>query len=199
MRRHLVAFIALAGLLAVPAAASAKEISKVAVCGKAHHCKTYDTSDFKSLMFFAESAGPTDPPAAAAPWYRLRLTMDTGAEGGGLDSWTVAYVPSADSIRARDECGGPAWMALGPHTARILKRAVRALPAFAATHLRGLHPKPPEAIVDEVYTPARASKAVDSATTSWAWIAGASLAAALLLAAGVWTLRRRRGIEVAPT
>src|SRR4051812_25650145 len=93
MRRLALAAIALCAL-AFPAAAQAKEISKVAVCGQGDKCVTYDNTDFNNLTFLAGSAGPTDPPNAAAPWYRVRFTMDMRKEGGGLDRWTVAYVPS---------------------------------------------------------------------------------------------------------
>ena len=112
MRRHLACIALVVGVFAAPAVAPAKEISKVSVCGTAGHCTTYDESDFKSLMFLAEDAGPTDPPAAAAPWYRVRFTVDMREEGGGDDSWTVAYVPSADSLLVRAEGGEFALTAL---------------------------------------------------------------------------------------
>src|SRR5829696_6840403 len=130
MGRHLAAIAVVLGMLAAPAVASAKEISKVTVCGTTGHCTTYDKSDFKTLMFLAEDAGPTDPPAAAAPWNRVRFTVDGREHGGGYDGWTVAYVPSADSLRVRDEGGGFVWVAVNPRTAAVLKRAVRNLPAF---------------------------------------------------------------------
>src|SRR3954451_3475900 len=122
MRRHLAGIAVVFGALPAPAAAPAKEISKVAVCDTGGQCTTYDESDFKSLMFLVEDGGPTDPPAAAAPWYRVRFTVDMREEGGGHDSWTVAYVPSADSLRVRDEGGSFAWVALNPRTARVFER-----------------------------------------------------------------------------
>jgi hypothetical protein len=203
MRRFLPAIAVVLGLLAAPAAAPAKEITKVSVCGTSGHCTTYDRSDFKSLMFFAEDAGPTDPPATAAPWYRVHFTVDEREHGGGYDSWTVAYVPSADSLRVRDEGGGFTWVALNPRTATALKRAVYDLPAFAKARLRGLHVKPPQAQVDEVFTPADQTAAIrgraDPGTPPWRWIAGGALAAALVLLTAVVTLRRRRHVEAAPT
>jgi hypothetical protein len=203
MGRHLAAIAVVLGLLAAPPVAPAKEISKVSVCGTSGQCTTYDKSDSKSLMFLAEDAGPTDPPAAAAPWYRVRFTVDERAHGGGYDSWTVAYVPSADSLRVRDEGGDFAWVSLNPRTATVLKRAVRNLPAFPKARLRGLHVEPPQAQVDEVFTPAAQTAAtrdrIDSGTTPWGWIAGGALAAALVLVMVARTVRRRRHIEVAPT
>ena len=186
MRRHLAGIAVVLGVLAVPATAPAKEISKVSVCGTAAQCTTYDTSDFKSLMFLAEDGGPTDPPAAAAPWYRVRFTVDMREEGGGYDSWTVAYVPSADSLRVRSEGGGFAWVALSPRTARVLQRAARSLPAFPKARLRGLHVKPLQARVDEVISPPAETAATrdgtDSGTTPWGWIGGGgAIAAALVL------------------
>jgi hypothetical protein len=203
MRRHL-AFIAfVVGMFGAPAVAPAKEISKVSVCGMSGQCTRYDESDFKSLMFLAEDAGPTDPPAAAAPWYRVRFTVDMREEGGGYDHWTVAYVPSADSLRVRNEGGGFAWVALSSRTAVVFKRAARSLPAFPKGRLRGLHVKPLQARVDEVVMPAQTAATRDrigSGTTPWGWIAGGVSAAALVLLVLVArTLRRRRHVGVAPT
>ena len=130
MGRHRPAIAVVLGVLAAPAVTPAKEISKVSVCGTTGQCRTYDRSDFKTLMFLAEDAGPTDPPAGAAPWYRVRFTVDEREHGGGYDSWTVAYVPSADSLRVRNEGGDFAWVAQNPRTAAVLKRAIRNLPGL---------------------------------------------------------------------
>jgi hypothetical protein len=203
MGRKLGAIAVVLGVLAAPAVAPAKEISNVSVCGTTGRCTTYDRSDFKSLMFLAEDAGPTDPPAAAAPWYRVRFTVDEREHGGGYDSWTVAYVPSAESLRVRDQGGDFAWVGLNPRTAAVLKRAVRNLPAFPKARLRGLHVESPRVQVDERFTPAAQTAAtrdrIDSGTTPWDLIAGGALAAALVLVTVALTLRRRRHGEVAPT
>ena len=194
-RRHAIAIATALGLLAAPAAAAAKEVSKVSVCGMDRTCVVYDGSDFKSLMFLADDAGPTDPPAAAAPWYRVRFTVDAREHGGGIESWTVAYVPSADTLRVREEGGDFAWVALAPRSAAVLERAVRRLPAFPTASLRGLEVEPPQVRVSEVVSFAARPhvKAGESATTPWAWVAGGALAATLVLLTVARTLRRRGG------
>jgi hypothetical protein len=193
MRRRFAAIAVVLGVLAAPPVASAKEISKVSVCGASGQCTTYDKSDFKSLMFLADDAGPTDAPAAAAPWYRVRFTV---RHGGSSDSWTVAYVPSADSLRVRDEAGDFAWSALNPRAAAALERAVSNLPALPEARLRGLIAEPTQARVAQT---AATRDRIDSATTPWGWIVGGALAAALVLVAVASTLRRRRHVDVAPT
>jgi hypothetical protein len=200
MRRRLALTSVVLCSLAAPAAAPAKEISKVAVCGQDKKCVTYDKGDFKNLIFLAEDAGPMDPPAAAAPWFRVRYTVDMREEGGGYDGWTVVYVPSADSIRAGDESAGFEWHALNPRTARVLKRATRHLQAFPGATLRKMDRKLPEVRVDEVYAPAPKEPATATTTgTPWGWIAGAAIGVAVLLLLAARTLRRRRRMEVAPT
>jgi hypothetical protein len=146
-------------------------------------------------MFLADDAGPTDPPAAAAPWYRVRFTVDEREHGGGFARWTVAYVPSADSLRVRD-ADGFTWVALTPRTAAVFRRAARGLPAFPKARLRGLHAEPSQAQIDAVYTPP-----ADTAATAmpWGWIAAGALAAALVVVAVARSLRRPRHVEATPT
>jgi hypothetical protein len=203
MRCHLAAIAVVLGALAAPGVAPAKEISKVSVCGTSGQCTTYDESDFKSLMFLAEDAGPTDPPAAAAPWYRLRFTVDMREDGGGHDSWAVGYVPSADSLRVRAEGGDFAWVAVSPRTAAVLKRAVQGLPALPGARLRGLDVEPPPVQVDEMFTSAARTAATrdwsDSATTPWGLIAVGALAAALVVLTVARSLRRRHLVQMART
>ena len=169
--RHLVVIAAVVAALAAPPPASAKEVSQVEICGAGARCTTYDRSDFTNLMFLADDAGPTDPPAAAAPWYRVTFTVDEREHGGGYARWTVAYVPSADNLRVRDEeVGDYAWVALNPRAAAALKRAARDLPAFPKARLRGLDVEPPQAQVHGVFQPASSptgSDRLDSRTTSW--------------------------------
>jgi hypothetical protein len=198
MSRPLAIVIAVAvlGLLGAPVAAPAKEVSEVSVCGTGHQCTTYDKTNFKDLTFLAQDAGPAEPPAAPAPWYRVRFTVDERAHGGGYARWSVAYVPAADRLRVTDESGTDAWVALTPRAAATLRRAARGVSPFPAARLRGMDAGPPRARVDAVYPPP-ARAAATSGTTSWAWLA-AGVAAVLLMVAAVAAIRwRRRGAGVA--
>jgi hypothetical protein len=195
-RQHLVLITLVLGMLAAPAAAPAKEVSQVQVCGSHGPCTTYDTSDFKSLMFLAQDAGPTDPPAAAAPWYRVRFTVDEREHGGGYARWTVAYVPSAGSLRVRDDGGGFTWVALTPRAAAALERATRAVPALPAARLTGLRAEPRPASADKPGAPAATSESTGG-SAPWGWIAAAGVGAALLLAALGRTVRHRRHVQPA--
>jgi hypothetical protein len=190
MRRPLAFAAVVLASLGVPAAAPAKEVSEVSVCGSGHQCTTYDRTDFKDLTFLAQDAGPADPPAAPAPWYRVRFTVDERADGGGHARWSVAYVPAADRLRVTDESGTGAWVALTPRAAAALRHAARGLPSFPAARLRGLDAGPPRPRVDAVYPPP-ARTAATSGTTPWASPA-AAVAAALLIVAAVAAIRRRR-------
>ena len=180
MRRHFAWIVVLALALAAPAAAPAKELSQISVCGTGGNCTTYDKSDVKNLSALAQDGGPTDPPPAAAPWYRVRFTVDAREDGGGYERWTVVYVPAADSLRVRDEFGTFAWVALNPRAARLFARAARGLPAFPKEELRGLDVKAPEARIAEVYAPAEA----EPGSSPWGWIAGGALVT-LLIVAGI--------------
>jgi hypothetical protein len=201
MRRQILVLSAVViGMLAAPAAASAKEISQVQVCGGHGRCTTYDRSDFKNLMFLAQDAGPTDPPAAAAPWYRVRFTVDEREHGGGYARWTVGYVPSAGSLRVRDDGGGFTWVALTPRAAAALERAARAIPALPAARLTGVRAEPSAASAGEPGAPARRAAATSESaggSAPWGMIAAAALGAALLLVALGRTVRRRRHVQPA--
>ncbi|MDQ3875483.1 MAG: hypothetical protein M3322_08080 [Actinomycetota bacterium] len=203
MRRHLIAVLVFTAALAAPDVAVSKEISKVSVCGASGECTTYDKSDFNNLMFLADDAGPTAPPTAPAPWYRVWFTVDEREHGGGVESWTVAYVPSADTLRVRDDSGGFTWVALNPRSAAVLKRAARALPAFSKARLRGLEIEPLDTQSRDAPAPTAATPAtplqIDSGTPPWEWIAGGLLAAALALATVTSTILRRRHAEATPS
>lgn len=196
MTRKLVPIALALGALAIPAAAAAKEISKVSVCGAAGKCTTYDKSDHKNLMIFAESRGPTDPPAEAASWYRVKLWMNHPGEGGGLEHWSVAYIPSAQSIRARTDSGYE-WLYLNPEGQRAFRQAISGIRGLPASQLEGIDVKPIQAQVDEVFNPAaEAAAAADQAPagpadggTPWGWILAAVAAAAIVATAVAW----RRG------
>jgi len=193
MRRALPLAICLAAL-ALPTVAAAKEVSKVSVCGTGH-CTTYDKSDKVNLMLFVEDAGPTNPPAQASAWYRVKVTVDVPEEAGDVNnSWTTAYVPAAGKLRLGDGRGGYQWVGVNPEARRALDRAVRGIEGFAPARLKGLEATLPEAQVDTVVLPPQDPPPPSGDDgTPWGWIAAAIVAAAgaaLMLAR---RLRRRPG------
>ena len=114
-------------LMAVSApAASAKGILAAKVCG-ADGCET--VRDRSALVDLAEGGEPTDPPAAAASFFRVRITA--GERGHGQDSFWTHFVPSARLIRGSDGT----WMPVGPDYARTFAKLSRGLHAYPASRM----------------------------------------------------------------
>jgi len=159
--------LALLAALALPAAAAAKEPTEVKVCG-ASDCRTIETHD----IAYAEGAGPTDPPTAA-PFYTTRLTMQMGP--GRETSWSSAWVPARNAVRARDtDNGGWTWIEASPQQAAALRDATRGLTPFPASALRGARP-------------------ADDGGIDWRGAIGIALAAMAAAAAGALVLSSRSG------
>lgn len=125
-----------AAALAAPAAAAAKEIEKVQVCG-ASKCFTFDRGNSGGKLMRFEQGGPTaPPPARPAPWYRLKITV------GGRDvrrfQFTNAYVPSAGLVRVRAEGGGYEWVEVLDDLRPVLRNVAAGLDPLPASTLRGV-------------------------------------------------------------
>jgi hypothetical protein len=84
--------------LVLPAAAAAKELSAATVSG-AKGCTTFE---HPTMELAGGGDGIADPAAAPGPYYSVELAVD--AEGHD-DSWTIFYVPGAETIAFRDEVG----------------------------------------------------------------------------------------------
>jgi len=180
----------LAVLLALPATASAKGVGSATVCGDDDCTKI--TAAHRDGMPPEELMGTiaeTDPPPAAAPWFRLRITV-RGEPGEQMEpfSFTNVWVPSEGLMRARGEAGEPVWMIVSPDVQRTLERAARGLEPFPAARLTGLDAKPPEAQVSEVVLPPeRPAVAASGGGSTWPWIAGGVVLLALTAAGlAVW-------------
>ena len=77
---------------------------------------------------------PADPPAAAAPFYRLTLAVGDGTKTAGhFPAW---WVPSAGRLLG----DGGTWMAVRPEVDRSLDRLTRGLAALPAARLPGFSP-----------------------------------------------------------
>jgi hypothetical protein len=132
-----------------------------------------------------EGGYESDPPANAAPFFRVRFTVEI--DEGRTESFGVTYVPQARMIKAADDT----WMTPEPRVRRAFDRAVEGLEPFPARSLTGLDaPGLPEAVVDEV-VPAPDPEPASADGTSWALPAGGL--ALLTLVAAALVFRARRG------
>jgi hypothetical protein len=96
MLRVLVA--AVLAVLALPAAATAKELASATVCG-ASGCRTIESPPI--VLMEAGDGHPESSPASA-PYHTIRYVAVEGGTAAD-NAWTVLWVPSAQMIGLRDE------------------------------------------------------------------------------------------------
>jgi len=106
MRRLLVT--ALLALLALPAAAQAKELAWAKVCG-AGGCTELK---LPPADLVAGGDGVPDATPARSPFYTVELHMRDAGGGGG--TWTVFYEPAGGLLAYRGESGSLIWDRLEP-------------------------------------------------------------------------------------
>src|SRR4051794_424098 len=136
MRLALPAVLVTAALALVPAAAQAKEVVSARACDAAA-CQTIkDVGTLRAMS----SGDPTGPPSQAAPFYRVRMKMRSGDEGGF--SYRVSYVPSAGVLLVRGERGSLDWMELSAAGRAGFDRLVEGLRPVPASELGGVTPRP---------------------------------------------------------
>jgi hypothetical protein len=170
------ALIAVSALLAAAPAVSAKEISKVTVCGDDGDCASVTAREIGrgGLDELAAITAEGPPPEKAAPWYRIKITMAYhDGEGTGHNSWTVAYVPSEGMIRGQGDGGRPVWGLAVPESRRILSKLTAGVEPLPASRLTGLHVTPPAAQVSEVFSPARPAEPTDGSALRYAFFLAA--------------------------
>jgi hypothetical protein len=166
--------------LALAGPAEAKKVVSAKVCG-ASDCRTVDDRD--SLTALAEGGTPTDPPAAA-PFYRVELTV---LGDGERFTFPIVIVPDAGLVRGGTEAEGYTWIPVSAKAVGEFRRITRGLEPAPATKLSGL--RPPEARVDEVVLPPAEPESSGGGAPAWPWIAF-GLAALALLAIATARLRR---------
>ena len=170
MRAPTALLIAVA-VLALPAAASAKEIASVQACG-ADGCDDVTTLASPAVL---DGGGRGNPPAGAAPFFRFKVEVKAGHERG---HWSFLYVPSADKVRGDDG----SWMNPTTASLRALDRLTHGRRPLPASRLA--LPTPGEA-------PAPPPPAADSSVPAAAWAFGIAGAAALAACALILVIRRR--------
>jgi hypothetical protein len=182
MRRAIV----LAGLaaLALPNAASAKEVAALTLCGT-DGCQKITAH--AALQGFMDGGYETLAPDRAAPFFTVKVSMrHAGDHAGG---WTVQYLRAGNVIRAEADYGNQVWTRPAGATAQALRRAARGLQPYPAEKLGPVREPPPVAVEDP---PARVSRPASGGGSSHVALAGGGATAALVLLAGGLVARRRR-------
>jgi hypothetical protein len=177
------AVVALVAVLALPAAAGAKEVTAVTVCG-AHACTRL--TDHASLDAFMHAGGMAEEaPSTPQRSYRLRVRVDEPG-AGHIEDWTAYWLPDAGLLASRDDVGTLLFTGVDPalhdvlrrgageHAARAPRRFVRRAPAVAPA---------------STPAPVRAAASSGDGAPSLAW---AGLGAVVLLAVAAGAARARR-------
>jgi LPXTG-motif cell wall-anchored protein len=182
MRR--VTVLATLAALALPSAASAKEVRSLTVCGT-DGCEK--VTDHAALKGFMEGGYETLSPEEPGPFFNVKVAMrDEGEDAGG---WTVQYLRAANLIRAEAEYGKDVWTRPAGVTAEALRDAARGLQPYPAEKLGPVREPPPAAVEDP---PARVSRPASGGGSSHLALAGGGATAAIVLLAGGLVARRRR-------
>ncbi|HEX6695895.1 MAG TPA: hypothetical protein VF080_03845 [Solirubrobacteraceae bacterium] len=180
--------LAVIAVLAVPAAAGAKEVTAVEVCGTDGCTRIDDRAALRAFEQGSELAQA--PPAGRQRSYRLRVRVRDEA-GASRVGWTSLWLPDAAVIAFDDGQQGATFTPVEPALSRALHRAARGHTARAAR--RYAQPPPATARVAEVVpAPVRASASGPTGADGhpalmWTGAAGV----VLLLGAGAWRARRR--------
>ena len=184
MRTPLVLLAIAALALGPAAAASAKEIDKVKVCG-ADGC--HDVTD-RTTMAVTDGGPPTGWPDGATPFYRVKISMKEPG-GESIPGWSFLWVPAAELIGQEDGT----WTRPPSTTVDELKLATRGIEPLPASKLALPEPTPEE-------TPAAASAPVTPPddgggppTAVWVLLAAGALGLIALLARATVSALGRRG------
>ena len=182
MRRAIV--LATLAALALPTAASAKEVAALTVCGS-DGCKKITAHP--ALQGFIDGGYETLAPERAGPFFTVKVAMRNASEHAG--GWTVEYLRAANLIRATGDYSKHVWTRPAGVTAQALRRAARGLQPYPAEKLGPVREPSPVAVVDP---PAGASRPASGGGSSRLGLAGGGAGAAFVLVAGALVARRRR-------
>jgi len=169
--RAKIALLTATAALALPTAASAKEIVSVQTCGAAG-CDDVTAIAAPAAL---DGGGRGTPPDRPAPFYRVKVAVKAGQE---RSTFSFLYVPSLQKVRADDG----SWLNPTTVSLRALDRIVRGQRPLPAARLA--LPSPGEA-------PPPSPPAADGRLPAAAWAFGIAGAAAIAGCALVLVLRRR--------
>jgi LPXTG-motif cell wall-anchored protein len=186
MTRPLAALIAVAALVAMPAAAPAKEVKSATVCGTAG-CQS--ANDKAAVAAAVENGGPpTTPPRHGAAFYRVTMHIK-----GDPQPFRLLVAPGIAQVRGPDGT----WFSLPDSAVKLWRDVVRGVRPLPAAKLRDIEPSAPPPVNNAALTPHTDTAAPRPATepaggTSWGLIAGITAAALALMALAALVARRRR-------
>jgi hypothetical protein len=172
MRRAAILLAALAAL-AVPATASAKEITKVRVCGTDGCVTTHDQAVISGLT---QGGPPTIPPSRTGDAVKVRAAIAERPGGKVFGHTTSWFLPHESLLVTEDGT----WMRLPAGPAAALRRVSAQLAFFPASRVSG---------PSEPAKPAAPAPRDDGGGIAWPLIA----ALAAVLAVGAALLARRLG------
>jgi hypothetical protein len=177
-------FVAVLAALALPAAAGAKEITAVTVCG-AEACTRL--TDHASLDAFTHAGGMAEE-APSTPQRSYRLRVRVSEPGAGHIEWTAYWLPDTDLIASRDDAGTLLFTGVDPALADVLRRGASGQAARAPRRFVRRAAGAPATMP----APTAPVRAAASAGGGAPWLAWAGLGAVVLLAAAAAVVRARR-------
>ena len=179
--------IIIALALAFPAAAAAKEITRVDVCGVGGCGHVTDEDAVQAFIEGDDMAGAA--PRGAQRSYRLKIFVRDD-NGEAIQGWTSHWLPAAGVVAFEDGPDQFLFSPVGPKLERVLRDAARGREARAARRFG--EKLRPVAQIDEVVTapPAQVARADGGGGPPYLWV---GVAAGLLVigGAGAVGLRRR--------
>jgi hypothetical protein len=182
MRTPTAVALAVAVVLALPAAAGAKGVAALAVCGQ-DRCHGVDAATVRAT---SDAEFVPRPAPRTEPWFLVRARAPV-SDGRSAQVWTAEWLPRAGVMRTSTAEGD--WIAPPRRLRAALDRAARGLPARPPSALAP--GAGPTARVVETFSPADASGNRDAGAGLVAGAAG--LAAALVLGVVALAVRRRSG------
>ncbi len=129
MKRLTMLVLALAGTLAVPSLASAKELTKAQVCGPGG-CAT--VTDKHTLLNIPTGGDTPSAPPPASSYYELRLTV---TERSHTYRWTSYYVPASNMVAGIDEYNAGVFFRIYGDAGPLMRRLSRGIAPFPKPHL----------------------------------------------------------------
>ena len=184
MRRARLTFpliAAAAAVALVPAAASAKNLQAMRICGT-DAC--VDVPEDQLDIRLVEGGSTALAPDRPEPWYRVRVTV---GGGGAHESWQMAALPRSGYF-STGRGAAHSWISMSTATAAAYRRLTRGLPPIPAGQLplRVASSKPSNR------TEPVAAPADDQEGGHEVAIAGVIGGAVLLVAVALSAWRRRR-------